>query len=158
MLKVHRHSIGIEVSDLETKEGNNVCGTNSLNGGQLKAFTLIELLVVIAIIAILAAILLPVLSQAKLKGMEATCISNQKQLATAWIMYADDNHGQLVNLDTVTTDAGVGTPWRWATPNPIPSIPPGTSPQQKEILLMEAEYQQGSIYQYAPNANVLHCP
>src|SRR5215469_2583600 len=126
----------------------------------IDGFTLIELLVVIAIIAIIAAILLPVLSQAKLKAMEATCLNSQKQLATAWIMYTDDNKGLLVNLDTVTggSNKGVGTPWRWATPNPIPSIPPGTSLQQKDILILQAEYQQGAIYQYAPNLNVLHCP
>jgi len=55
------------------------------------AFTLIELLIVIAIIAILAAILLPVLERAKVRGEEANCINNQKQLALAWLMYAGDN-------------------------------------------------------------------
>jgi prepilin-type N-terminal cleavage/methylation domain-containing protein len=57
----------------------------------LRAFTLIELLVVIAIIAILAAVLLPVLQQAKLRGQTVTCIANQSQLAKAWVMYVTDN-------------------------------------------------------------------
>ncbi len=56
------------------------------------AFTLIELLVVIAIIAILAAILLPVLQAAKVRGQTANCINNQKELGTAWLMYASDNN------------------------------------------------------------------
>lgn len=53
-------------------------------------FTLIELLVVIAIIAILAAILLPVLAAAQRRAQEATCINNLKQLATADILYVGD--------------------------------------------------------------------
>jgi prepilin-type N-terminal cleavage/methylation domain-containing protein/prepilin-type processing-associated H-X9-DG protein len=55
-----------------------------------KAFTLIELLVVIAIIAILAAILFPVFAQAREKARQISCVSNQKQLSTAVLMYAQD--------------------------------------------------------------------
>src|SRR5258708_1426946 len=53
-------------------------------------FTLIELLVVIAIIAILAAILFPVFAQARESARMTSCLSNIKELALAWTMYAQD--------------------------------------------------------------------
>ncbi len=56
-------------------------------------FTLIELLVVIAIIAILAAILFPVFASAKERGRQVKCLNNLKQLATAVLIYCDDNDG-----------------------------------------------------------------
>ena len=55
-----------------------------------RGFTLIELLLVIAIIAILAAILFPVFAQAREKARQVSCVSNQKQIGTALIMYAQD--------------------------------------------------------------------
>src|SRR6266566_1696684 len=54
------------------------------------AFTLIELLVVIAIIAILAAILFPVFARAREKARSAVCLSNEKQIASAVLMYMQD--------------------------------------------------------------------
>lgn len=59
----------------------------------LSSFTLIELLVAIAIIAILAALLLPALRNAKERSRRAICMGNLKQVAVAVQLYADDNNG-----------------------------------------------------------------
>lgn len=58
-------------------------------------FTLIELLMVMAIIAILSGMLLPAIHKTREKGRQANCISNQRQLAVAAVLYANDWNSQL---------------------------------------------------------------
>ncbi len=71
---------------------------------------MIELLVVIAIIAILAAMLLPALAQAKMNAWNAACLSNLKQMQAAAVMYASDNRDYLLPNSPYTGYVNAGAP------------------------------------------------
>ena len=82
-------------------------GADARNAG----FTLVELLVVVAIIGILAALLLPALTASKARAQGTFCQSNNKQLVTGWLMYADD-HAQ--GLPYNLAGAAARTNLNWA--------------------------------------------
>jgi len=115
--------------------------------------------VVIAIIAILAAMLLPALARAKQRATSAVCLSNEKQLASAWVMYCDDNKDMLVNFERKDGPApSVDKPWCYIIA-PIPPVyPPGASPEEKKKINFREGYKQGALYVYARNPDVVHCP
>jgi prepilin-type N-terminal cleavage/methylation domain-containing protein len=135
-----------------------IMNVNSNPERKAKGFTLIELLVVIAIIAILAALLLPALANAKQKALVVNCINSEKQLLLGWVMYADDNNDNMVGADCNSS-----SDWRVSpagTGFQMPIIPPGfaSSPSLLNKFLDEQGFAQGGLYNYCKNADLLHCP
>ena len=114
------------------------------------AFTLLELLVVIAIIAILAAILLPVLSQAKSRAWTIYCNGNLRQLTIAWHTYADDDEGKL----PINKGAANGTPTTLGAADGPGSWIIGNAQVDSDPTNLTA----GTLYPYAQNIGVYHCP
>lgn len=106
----------------------------------VQAFTLIELLVAIAVIAILAAILFPVLGKAKQRPQTADCLNNMKQLQVSYRMYVDDNNDFLPPNESVH-DVDVS----WVLGD-----------AQTDVTT--SNIQNGLIFQYNHQAKIYVCP
>jgi prepilin-type N-terminal cleavage/methylation domain-containing protein/prepilin-type processing-associated H-X9-DG protein len=126
-----------------------------------RGFTLIELLVVIAVIAVLMAILMPALKIAREQARGISCLANQRSLAQAYIMYADENDGSIC--------AG------WAVHTAVNGIPSWVKPPldysaggqivgmggSGTNVTIEQRYnglREGALYPYLKTVDVYHCP
>jgi type II secretory pathway pseudopilin PulG len=113
------------------------------------AFTLVELLVVIGIIALLIGILIPTLGKAQQQAKATACMSNIKQLTTAWIMYANDNNGNLVFAETSDREDPGNLDKRdgWVVDR---AGDPATNTR--------ASIEKGLLWKYASAAETYRCP
>jgi len=109
-----------------------------------RGFTLIELLVVIAIIAILAALLLPALAKAKQTATGIACMNNNRQLMTAWNMFASDHEGRVCYASANHNEPTIKFAWA------IGGVP---------ITSRDNYIAKGIIYRYVGNSDdVFRCP
>lgn len=126
-----------------------------------RAFTLVELLVVIAIIALLMAILLPVIGLAKDQAYATICVNNLRSLSQAWLIYQDENDNVLVD-GHVPRDADFKNKARY--PDAFWVEPPQDSSRNytgDSNPTLEHEWfgiERGALYPYVKSIDIYRCP
>ncbi|MHC4489259.1 MAG: DUF4190 domain-containing protein [Planctomycetota bacterium] len=135
------------------------------SGGKLtgRAFGIVGIAVPVVVCFLGIGLLMPALNKAHELGRRTVCLGNMKQLSLAWVMYADENDGDLVN--------GEAGNWNRLIPNPTP--PPtdicGEPPWVSDIPLQngnptidkrsqEQIIRNGALWEYAKNPKVFRCP
>jgi prepilin-type N-terminal cleavage/methylation domain-containing protein/prepilin-type processing-associated H-X9-DG protein len=111
-----------------------------------RAFTILELLVVIAVIAILAAMLLPMLAKAKAQGLAVACRNNLKQLQAGWRMYVDENNDWIPpNISRRIGWDQVNVAGAWVLGNACTDT-------------NSANLEEGVLFRYLGGVAAYHCP
>jgi len=117
-----------------------------------KGFTLIELLVVIAVIALLMAILIPVLRSARELGRRAVCLSNLRQLTLAWLAYAAEYDSKIVDGGAFGTHTrGRLTVKGWAGT----AFLPRNSQSRAELI---KHHDKGALWPWIKDIDIYRCP
>jgi len=129
-----------------------------------RAFTLVELLVVIGIIALLVAILLPALNQAREQARRVICTSNVRQLTAAWLMYANEHKGRICSSNTQANPPL--SPNNWLGPfndngfhlGGLPNPQPDVFWSWNAAGVKSQNIRAGLLWPYLKDENVYRCP
>ncbi|HEV57726.1 MAG TPA: type II secretion system protein [Phycisphaerales bacterium] len=133
----------------------------------VSAFTLIELLVVIAIIGMLLAVLIPALQYAKVQATAVICLANLNGMSKAFVLYSEDNSGDLVGSGTAQWNAWQNQrrpAWDASAPRvPVKNFvafPQDENHNFRNIRLEDKirGFQQGGLWPYTENHKLYHCP